>query len=97
MRRNISRDNKIREKFAKREGKYMELKSVFLNRYMDGVVREKARLELAKEGGRLGKVRNRCVVSGRGKGIMRKLKVSRIVFKELASSGLLAGIGKSSW
>lgn len=97
MRKSIKRDQRLRVRYKNREKKYLELKSIFLNRYLDGRVREKVRLVLAKEGGVIGKVQNRCIVSGRGKGIMRKLKVSRIIFKEMSSAGVLRGISKSSW
>jgi small subunit ribosomal protein S14 len=97
MRKSIKRDRGLRLRYSKREQGYLDLKSVFLNRYLDGKIREKARLSLAKEGGVLGKVHNRCVLSGRSKGVIRNLRVSRMAFKEMASAGVLRGIGKSSW
>ncbi len=42
-------------------------------------------------------VKNRCKITGRAKSIIRYYKISRIVFRELASFGLLLGIKKSSW
>lgn len=43
------------------------------------------------------RLRNRCAVTGRPRGYMRKFGVSRIVFRELANEGYLPGIRKSSW
>ncbi len=43
------------------------------------------------------RLRNRCGVTGRPRGFMRKFGVSRIVFRELANEGYLPGIRKSSW
>ena len=43
------------------------------------------------------RLHNRCGVTGRPKGFMRKFGVSRIVFRELANQGYLPGIRKSSW
>jgi small subunit ribosomal protein S14 len=40
---------------------------------------------------------NRCVVSGRRRAFMRRFKISRITFRELASSGMIPGVTKSSW
>jgi len=40
---------------------------------------------------------NRCKITGRPKGYMRQFGVSRITFRELASSGLIPGIKKASW
>ena len=43
------------------------------------------------------RLRNRCIMTGRPRGIYRKFKLSRIAFRELASEGKLPGIIKSSW
>jgi len=43
------------------------------------------------------RVRNRCQVSGRPRGYYRKLKMSRIALRQLASHGLVPGMVKSSW
>ncbi|NIZ40241.1 type Z 30S ribosomal protein S14 [Entomospira entomophila] len=40
---------------------------------------------------------NRCNVCGRPRGYMRKFDMCRICFRELASSGMIPGITKSSW
>jgi small subunit ribosomal protein S14 len=41
--------------------------------------------------------RNRCPVTGRGRGYMRKFAMSRITFREHASKGQVPGVTKSSW
>lgn len=43
------------------------------------------------------RVVNRCEVSGRRRAFIRRFKVSRLVFRELASAGLIPGVTKSSW
>jgi small subunit ribosomal protein S14 len=40
---------------------------------------------------------NRCQVSGRRRAYMRRFKISRITFRELASAGMIPGVTKSSW
>ncbi|WP_026701246.1 30S ribosomal protein S14 [Salibacterium aidingense] len=40
---------------------------------------------------------NRCGLTGRPHGYMRKFNLSRIAFRELAHKGQLPGIKKSSW
>jgi small subunit ribosomal protein S14 len=40
---------------------------------------------------------NRCLVSGRPKGYMRRFGLSRITFRELALKGELPGVTKASW
>ena len=43
------------------------------------------------------RLRNRCSLTGRPRGYYRKLKLSRIAVRELASAGLIPGMLKSSW
>lgn len=43
------------------------------------------------------RVVNRCQVSGRRRAFIRRFKVSRLVFRELASAGFIPGVTKSSW
>ena len=43
------------------------------------------------------RVVNRCLVSGRRRAYMRRFKVSRLTFRELAVNGLSPGVTKSSW
>lgn len=43
------------------------------------------------------RVVNRCEVSGRRRAYLRRFKVSRITFRELASQGLIPGVTKASW
>ena len=40
---------------------------------------------------------NRCKITGRPKGYMRQFGLSRIQFREMASSGLIPGVKKASW
>ncbi|MGY9107803.1 MAG: 30S ribosomal protein S14 [Alphaproteobacteria bacterium] len=43
------------------------------------------------------RIRNRCELTGRPRGFHRKFKMSRIALRELASSGHIPGMVKSSW
>jgi small subunit ribosomal protein S14 len=43
------------------------------------------------------RLHNRCKLTGRPKGYMRQFGISRINFREMASSGLIPGIKKASW
>jgi small subunit ribosomal protein S14 len=40
---------------------------------------------------------NRCKLTGRRRAFLRRFQISRITFRELASSGLIPGVTKSSW
>jgi len=58
-----------------------------------------AQLKLAKIPRNSSKVRirNRCEITGRPHGVYRKLKISRIALRDLASKGKIPGMTKSSW
>lgn len=43
------------------------------------------------------RLRNRCQITGRPRGFLRKFKLSRICFREMANTGLIPGVVKSSW
>ena len=43
------------------------------------------------------RLHNRCKITGRPKGYMRLFGLSRIQFREMASSGLIPGVKKASW
>jgi len=43
------------------------------------------------------RLKNRCALTGRPHAFLRKFKVSRICFRELASRGIIPGITKASW
>ena len=41
--------------------------------------------------------RNRCELTGRSRGYLRKFKISRIMLRELALAGKIPGLKKASW
>ncbi|WP_078549809.1 30S ribosomal protein S14 [Litchfieldia alkalitelluris] len=43
------------------------------------------------------RLHNRCLVTGRPRGYLRKFKMSRIAFRELAHKGQIPGVKKASW
>lgn len=43
------------------------------------------------------RLRNRCQLTGRARGFLRKFKLSRLCFREMASQGLVPGVVKASW
>jgi small subunit ribosomal protein S14 len=43
------------------------------------------------------RLKNRCQLTGRPHGFLRKFKVSRICFRELAGMGMIPGVVKASW
>jgi small subunit ribosomal protein S14 len=61
--------------------------------------RDAARDKLAKMSPNSSPTRlhNRCKLTGRPHGFLRKFKVSRICFREMANQGLIPGVTKASW
>jgi len=43
------------------------------------------------------RLHNTCKLTGRPRGYMRQFGISRVTFREMASSGLIPGIRKASW
>ncbi|WP_185882251.1 30S ribosomal protein S14 [Blattabacterium cuenoti] len=43
------------------------------------------------------RLRNRCSITGRCRGYMRKFGISRIMFRNLVAQGLIPGVKKVSW
>ena len=43
------------------------------------------------------RLRNRCAITGRSRGFIRRFGLSRIVFREMALEGKIPGVRKSSW
>ena len=43
------------------------------------------------------RIKNRCILTGRGRAIYNFCRLSRIKLRELAAQGLLMGVTKSSW
>ncbi|MBM3208374.1 MAG: 30S ribosomal protein S14 [Chlamydiae bacterium] len=43
------------------------------------------------------RLRNRCQMTGRSRGFLRKFKLSRLCFREMANAGMIPGVVKASW
>ena len=52
--------------------------------------------DLPRDSSRI-RVRNRCKLTGRTRGVYRKFGLSRIKIRELSMAGMLPGVVKSSW
>jgi len=92
--------NSRREKLAKsKAGQRIRLKAIAIDRDAPPEERFAAQLKLAQlpRNSSRTRVRNRCVLTGRPRGYYRKFKLSRIALRELASSGQIPGMVKSSW
>ena len=92
--------NKRRMKLAKQfAAKRARLKAIANDTDLPDEDRFAARLKLAElpRNSAPNRVRNRCELTGRPRGNYRKFKLSRIALRELASTGQIPGMVKSSW
>lgn len=83
----VARDKKQRELVARYAEKRRELKE-------KGDYAALAKLPRDSSPSRL---KNRCELTGRPRGVFRKFKLSRIAFRELAHKGQIPGVKKASW
>ncbi|MEM1278206.1 MAG: 30S ribosomal protein S14 [Pseudomonadota bacterium] len=95
----IEREKKRQKLVEQYAEKRAELKAIAKNEDLPREERMKARLQLAKlpRNSSPTRLHNRCQVSGRPKAYYRKLKMSRIALRDLASIGQIPGMVKSSW
>ena len=75
------------------------LKKIIKNKKLPLAERFAAQLKIAKlpRNSAKNRIRNRCEITGRPHGVYRKLRISRIALRDLASSGKIPGMTKSSW
>ena len=95
----INKNEKRKKLAAKNAPKYARLKAIANDESKDETERLIARLKMAElpRNASETRIRNRCEVTGRPRGVYRKLMMSRIALRELGSLGLIPGLVKSSW
>lgn len=95
VQRQVKREALVKKYAAKRAA----LKEIANNQELPMEERFKARLKLAElpRNSAPTRLHNRCKVTGRPKAYYRKLKMSRIALRQLASDGQIPGMVKSSW
>ncbi len=89
------RERLVKLKWDKRQ----ELKKRSLDMSLSEEEREQARIALNKLPRDSSPIRqrNRCTLTGRSRGYLRKFGLSRLCFREMASFGMIPGVTKSSW
>ena len=95
----VEREKKRQRLVAQYAEKRAKLKAIASNEELPMEERFKARLKLAKlpRNSAPSRLHNRCQVTGRPRAYYRKLKMSRIALRDLASHGEIPGMIKSSW
>src|SRR5690606_4192386 len=95
----IEKNNRRAKLAAQHAAKRARLKAVATDKSIPIEERFLATVTLAqmpRNGARI-RVRNRCQLTGRPRGVYRKFKMSRIALRDLGSTGLVPGVVKSSW
>ena len=95
IQRNLKRIKLVKKFLKKRES----LKKIIKNKKLPLEERFAAQLKLAKipRNSSRTRIRNRCEITGRPHAVYRKLRISRIALRDLASKGKIPGMTKSSW
>lgn len=92
--------NNRKKALAKKYFKHREdLRKQSVDMKLSDEVRQAARLKLQKLPRKTSstQIRNRCVLTGRPRGVLRKFGLCRNKFRELALTGKLPGVTKASW
>ncbi|WP_334128625.1 30S ribosomal protein S14 [Sneathiella sp.] len=95
----VEKNQKRSRMVAQYAAKRAELKAISKNEELPQEERFAARLKLAAlpRNSSKTRLRNRCELTGRPRGVYRKLKLSRIGLRDMASNGQIPGMVKSSW
>lgn len=96
----MRRDNKRRILYNQYEGERLRWKMIAKSTILPKDITKQAKKTLHKEFPRdssITRIRNRCNLTGRPRGIVRQYGISRIKFRELADAGKFAGVTRSSW
>lgn len=93
--RQKKRERLVKLKWDKRQ----EYKAIILDQNKSDEDRQAAQISLNKlpKNSSPIRLRNRCQLTGRSRGFLRKFKLSRLCFRELANRGLIPGVVKASW
>ena len=95
----IQREKKRERLVAKYAKKYAELKAVSEDAKKSDEERYAARLELQQlpRNANPTRLRNRCAITGRPRGVFRKFGLGRNKLREYAMRGEIPGVVKASW
>ena len=93
----LKKDKSNRKSYKLLENKRKVYKALVSNDFLDVGRKELVKDKMSNIGFKFTRVVNRCIFTGRKRGILREFKISRYNFKELAQKGYLEGVKKSSW
>lgn len=99
MIKSIEKDKNKRLNFLRQEVSRKILKAISYNTNLEASLRKKVNLTLSElpKNSSPTQIKKRCVITGRGRFLIGKFNLSRLMVRHLARKGLLPGIKKSSW
>ena len=92
----FQKDFRKRQSYASKEIRHRILQIIQKNSRLDPSIRWKAQTSLSREGS-LSPVQNRCVVSGKGRGVRSSYSLSGPSFRRLCREKSLPGVRVASW
>jgi small subunit ribosomal protein S14 len=95
----INREDKRRRTVKKFAGKRKALKAIINDVNLDEGARNEARMKLQAlpRNASESRLRNRCQLTGRPRGVFRKFGLCRNKIREFAMKGEIPGVVKASW
>jgi ribosomal protein S14 len=98
MKKSILKDQKKRNLYLKYEKDRKILKALSRNINLKPLVRDKASQTLASlpKDSSIVRLRNRCILTGRGRAVISGFNLSRLMLRKLGRDGLIQGLRKSS-
>ena len=95
----MERNNKRFQMVKRFANKRAKLKKIANDPSLPQEEKFQARLKLAKVPRNSSKVRvrSRCIITGRSRGVYRRFGLSRISIREMVNNGLIPGVKKASW
>lgn len=80
--------------------KYVISNTLLKDNYLDKVISLKylfRHSEKAFKNSSITKIKNKCLISGRNRSVLKKFRLSRMFLKNLGVSGYINGLRKASW
>ena len=95
IQKNLNKEKQVKKNKSRRE----RLKAICSNKSLPIEQRFEAQLKLSEmpRNGAKVRLRNRCFITGRPRGIIRRFQLSRLSFREMALKGEIPGVTKASW
>lgn len=99
MQKIIQKNLKQRKIFKNFEKKKLILKIISGNIFFNDILINKIKQKFFRieNNSSISRIKNRCIITGRGKKVFRFFKLTRHKLKEFSSKGFLPGVSKHTW